>query len=137
MPHFLKTRTPGNSLHHQNAFLSSSTQRPMMAEYDRHMTLPVALPAKTRKRGNPNWGRPIPSAPALPTEFELLVKHLQLTAEMYNSSTKLHTWCERNRNRCYVPEWLLDEWHITVDPNISAVVTDRHFSRHSFHFWVS
>jgi hypothetical protein len=24
-------------------------------------------------------------------------------------------WCERNRNRVYIPEWLLKKWGITVD----------------------
>jgi hypothetical protein len=84
------------------------------------MAIPVALPATTRKRRNPNFGRPILPAPDLPTEFELRVRQLRLTAEMYTSSAELRTWCERNRNRCYVPEWLLEEWGITVDPNFSA-----------------
>jgi hypothetical protein len=95
------------------------------------MTTPVALPAKTRKRGNPNWGLPIPFAPALPTEFELRVRQLRLTGEMYTSSAELHRWCERNRNRRYVPEWLLQEWDITVDPNITADGNDRRLSRHA------
>jgi hypothetical protein len=43
------------------------------------MVIPVALSVVTRKRGNPNWGRPIPPAPALATEFELQVRQLQLT----------------------------------------------------------
>ena len=73
------------------------------------------LPAMTRKRGNPNWGRHIPPAPALPTEFELRVAQLQLTTEMYTSSAALQAWCEQNRNRRYIPEWLLEEWCITVD----------------------
>ncbi len=84
------------------------------------MAIPVASPAAIRKRGNPNLGHPIPLIPALPTEFEMRVRQLQLTAETYTSSTELHAWCDRNRNRCYVPEWLLEEWGITVDPNISA-----------------
>ena len=84
------------------------------------MAIPPALPATTRKRGNPNWGRPIPSAAALPTEFELRVRHLRLTRRMYTSSCELRAWCEQNRNRCYVPEWLLEEWGITVDPKFSA-----------------
>jgi hypothetical protein len=84
------------------------------------MAIPVALPATTRKRGNPNWGRPIPPAPDLPTEFEMRVRQLQLTPEMYASSVKLRTWCERNRNRLYIPEWLLKEWGITVDPGFSG-----------------
>jgi len=71
--------------------------------------------AHTRKRGNPNWGRPIPPLLALPTEFELRVRQLRLTARMYSSSRDLRAWCEQNRNRCYVPEWLLEEWSITVD----------------------
>jgi len=36
---------------------------------------------------------------------------------MYTSSAELHTWCEQNRNRLYIPEWLLEEWGITVDQN--------------------
>jgi hypothetical protein len=80
------------------------------------MAILVALPAPTRKRGNPNWGCPIPPAPALATEFELRVRQLQLTPGMYTSSVELRTWCKQNRNRCYVPEWLLEEWGITVDP---------------------
>jgi len=84
------------------------------------MAIPVALLATTRKHGNPNWGRPIPLIPALLTEFELRVRQLQLTARMYASSLELRAWCEQNRNRCYVPEWLLEEWGITVDPNFSA-----------------
>jgi hypothetical protein len=41
---------------------------------------------------------------------------------MYASSAELHTWCQRNRNRYYVPEWLLEMWDIIVDPNITADV---------------
>jgi hypothetical protein len=58
--------------------------------------------------------------PARATEFEMRVRQLQLTAAMYTSSAELRTWCERNRNRCYVPEWLLEEWGITVDPTFTA-----------------
>jgi hypothetical protein len=47
-------------------------------------------------------------------------RQLQLTPEMYASSVKLRTWCERNRNRLYIPEWLLKEWGITVDPGFSG-----------------
>jgi hypothetical protein len=83
------------------------------------MTIPAALHA-IRKRGNPNWGKPIPPSLALATEFELRVKQLQLTAEMYISSAALHMWCEQNRNRYYVPEWLLEEWDITVELNFGA-----------------
>ncbi len=83
------------------------------------MPVPVALPAQARKRGNPNWGRPILPAPALATEFELQVRQLQLTPEMYTSSAELLNWCRQNRNRVYIPEWLLKAWRLTVDPTFS------------------
>ena len=76
-----------------------------------------------RRRGNPNWGQsqPIPSGPALPTQFELQVKRLGLRREMYLYSEELRAWCEENRNRCYIPEWLLAAWDIQVDPNLDRV----------------
>ena len=85
------------------------------------MAIPVAVPAVKRKRGNPNWGRPIQLVPALPTEFELRASQLHLTAGTYTSSRELRAWCEQNRNRCYVPEWLLKEWGMTVDLYFDAV----------------
>ena len=63
----------------------------------------------------------MPPAPALATEFELRVRHLQLTPEMYASSAELRTWCQQNRNRIYIPEWLLNEWDITVDLGFGSV----------------
>jgi len=92
------------------------------------MAIPGALPATTRKRGNPNWERPISPLLALPTEFEMRVRQLQLTAEMYTSSAELRIWCEQNRNRLYVPEWLLKEWSITVDAALSGVTQPRNNS---------
>ncbi len=74
----------------------------------------------TRKRGNPNWGRLIPLAPALATAFETQVRQLRLTPDTYLLSDELRGWCERNRNRFYIPEWLLDMWDIPVDPNLSS-----------------
>ena len=73
--------------------------------------------AQTRQ---PQLGRLIPLAPAHATEFERRVRQLQLTPEMYVLSRELRDWCWQNRNRCYVPEWLLGEWRITVDPNFSG-----------------
>ncbi len=61
----------------------------------------------------------MPLAPALATEFELQVRHLQLTPEMYISSIELREWCKENRNRIYIPEWLLEEWSLAVDPYFS------------------
>lgn len=83
------------------------------------MSRPVIVPVIRRRRGNPNWGRPMPPAPILATEFEQQVGKLQLTVENYVFSAELRHWCERNRNRCYIPEWLLKAWNIPVDPNFS------------------
>ena len=68
-----------------------------------------------RPRGNPNWGRPALPTPAMATEFEIMVRHLHLIPETYVSSVELKRWCMRNRNRFYVPEWLLKEWGIAVE----------------------
>jgi hypothetical protein len=84
------------------------------------MTTPDSLLVTTRKRGNPNWGRSGPFPPATATEFEMQVRQLQLTPEIYVFSPRLRSWCERNRNRFYIPEWLLDAWDIGVDPYFSG-----------------
>jgi len=83
------------------------------------MLRPATIRAEVRRRGNPYWGKPLPLGPGVPTEFELQVKTLRLTPETYIFSAELHRWCWRNRNRHYIPEWLLEESHITVDPNIT------------------
>jgi hypothetical protein len=73
-----------------------------------------------RRRGNPNWGRSALPIPAGPTEFDMQVKKLGLTMQTYADSAQLRSWCENNKNRFYVPEWLLDSLGIVVDPNFSA-----------------
>ena len=73
------------------------------------MPIPAALPAVRHERGNLHWASglpPVPS-PAVPAEFEIHVRELELTPEMYAGSRELKNWCERNRNRVYIPEWLL------------------------------
>jgi hypothetical protein len=83
----------------------------------------LSFPHKRRRRGNPNFRKPLllfPPAPALATEFELQVRHLNLTPEMYGESRELRAWCMRNRNRVYVPESLLQEWGLTVDAIFGA-----------------
>jgi len=62
----------------------------------------------------------MPHIPALPTEFEIQARRLQLTPEEYLHSAELRRWCEHNRNRCYIPEWLLEDWGITVEPDLTA-----------------
>jgi len=53
--------------------------------------------------------------PRIDTQFELKVRQLGLTRQAYTASAKLKIWCEHNKNRRYIPEWLLAEWEITVD----------------------
>jgi hypothetical protein len=79
---------------------------------------PLVIP---RKRGNPNWGQPFRAGPLLATEFEVRTSELHLTPETYVFSAELRSWCEQNRNRCYIPEWLLAEWGITVNSDFSGV----------------
>jgi hypothetical protein len=73
----------------------------------------------TRKRGNPNWsqGYPVSIGPALPTAFELQVRQLRLLPENYVFSNELRRCCQQNRNRSYIPEWLLDTWEFQHKPS--------------------
>ena len=52
---------------------------------------------------------------AVATEFEIAARHLHLTPDNYVSSIQLRRWCERYKNRYYIPEWLLKEWGILVE----------------------
>jgi hypothetical protein len=85
------------------------------------MTRPFILPSTKRGRGNPNWGTPLTAFPVLLTQFEMQVERLGLSKAQYVASPELKLWCERNRNRVYVPEWLLNAWGIEVDPIFSGV----------------
>ena len=78
---------------------------------------PFVLP---RKRGNPNWGKPIDPLPDVPTAFEEQVEKLGLNDQTCATSEELRQWCQRNKDRCYIPESLLKWWGISVDPNLSG-----------------
>ena len=85
------------------------------------MTGPIGPKGTKRLRGNPNWGKLPRSLPALLTEFEIEVERLGLTQMQYVASAQLRHWCEHNLNRYYVPEWLLEEWGMTVEWIFSGV----------------
>jgi len=85
------------------------------------MSRPIILLGTKRRRGNPNWGKPQQCPPALPTEFDMQVKRLGLAKAEYVGSFELRRWCERNRNRVYIPEWLLEAWHMQVEAIFSHV----------------
>ena len=69
-----------------------------------------------RKRGNPNWGQAGSAlVPHVVTEFEVLVRQLGLRKYDYAASPQLRDWCLHNKDRRYVPEWLLYAWKMTVE----------------------
>jgi hypothetical protein len=68
-----------------------------------------------RKHGGWTSGGPIEVPRAQPTAFEQLTEQLKLTERTYTNSEHLQAWCKLNKNRCYIPEWLLRSWDITVD----------------------
>jgi hypothetical protein len=76
--------------------------------------------AQLPERGNPNWGQPIVQClPAAPSEFEVVAERLKLSPKQYIGSLDLRAWCVKNRNRCYIPEWLLEAWQIEIDSNMA------------------
>jgi hypothetical protein len=74
------------------------------------------------KRGNPNWGKAGPAlVPRIVTEFEIQVRQLKLQKHDYVASPQLLDWCLQNKDRRYIPEWLLEAWNIEVDVHYSTV----------------
>ena len=48
------------------------------------------------------------------------VRLLHLTPAEYVASGRLRSWCDKNKNQYYIPEWLLAEWGIRVDADLSG-----------------
>jgi hypothetical protein len=75
-------------------------------------------PAKmAKRRGNPNWGKPEPIGPVVPTvtSFEQVVKEFKLTPDQYIRSTRLREWARHNKNSKYIPEALLEAWGFEIE----------------------
>ena len=83
--------------------------------------IPIIVPGTKRKRGNPHWGQPLVQGRVLSTEFEMQVKRMGLTQAQFCASVELKRWCALNRNRVYIPEWLLDAWRMSVNVTPSNV----------------
>jgi hypothetical protein len=83
--------------------LSSRTQNPM-----------------AKRRGNPNWGKPEPIGPVVPTvtSFEQIVKEFKLPPDQYIRSTRLREWARRNKNSKYIPEALLEAWGFEIESTL-------------------
>ena len=65
----------------------------------------------------------------LPTAFEMQVRRLGLDERTCESSTALRLWCEKHKDRYYVPEWLLTKWKIKVELGFAPDPHQSH-SRH-------
>jgi hypothetical protein len=71
---------------------------------------------------NSAWasGFSVPRVPAGgATAFEECVRRLRLQEHEYAHSVELRTWCRENKDRCYIPEWLLKIWGMFVEPGMS------------------
>jgi hypothetical protein len=73
-----------------------------------------------RRHEGSNWGSgsPVLVPPAMPTAFETRATELSLTADTYFESLELRRWCQDNRNKSYIPEWLLKAWGISVNSDM-------------------
>jgi hypothetical protein len=87
-----------------------------------------------RRRGNkPNWGKPVPFGPVVPTvtSFDEAVKELKLQPDQYLRSTRLREWARRNKDSKFIPESLLQAWEFETTqrlPNRILILT-RKFRR--------
>jgi hypothetical protein len=72
------------------------------------------------RRESSGWssGRAVGVPPSARTAFEVRVSELSLTVPTYSESPELRRWCEVNRNKCYIPEWLLKKWDIAVNSDM-------------------
>jgi len=50
--------------------------------------------------------------------YDHRLRNLVQRTDAYVSSDQLRRWCEHNRDRCYIPDWLLKRWGMPVDPNV-------------------
>jgi len=73
-----------------------------------------------KRRGNPNWGKPEPIGPVIPTvtEFEQVVHEYKLSPDQYLRSTRLREWARRNKNSKYIPEPLLEAWGFEIESTL-------------------
>jgi len=77
-----------------------------------------------KRRGNPNWGKPEPIGPVVPTvtSFEQVVKEFKLTPDQYIRSTRLREWARRNKNSKYIPEALLEAWGFEIESTLKILI---------------
>src|SRR5215472_13106195 len=80
-----------------------------------------------KRRGNPNWGKPEPIGPVVPTitEFEQVVKEFKLAPDQYIRSTRLREWARKNKNSKYIPEPLLEAWGFEIESTLCATFSPK------------
>lgn len=71
-----------------------------------------------RRHGHWASGWPAAVLPEKATAFETRALELKLTAPAYVRSRELRQWCKENRNKSYVPEWLLKAWGMSVNADL-------------------
>jgi hypothetical protein len=78
------------------------------------------IKSMAKRRGNPNWGKPEPIGPVVPTvtSFEQIVKEFKLSPDQYIRSTRLREWARRNKNSKYIPEALLEAWGFEIESTL-------------------
>jgi hypothetical protein len=55
---------------------------------------------------------------AMATAFEHELRRLGLNERNWVASKELRQWCERNKDQCYIPEWLLKRWGMFVNADL-------------------
>jgi len=61
------------------------------------------------------------------TAFERQARKLGLNERTCVASKVLRLWCEENKDRYYIPEWLLARWGMTVTPSLAPEQPFRSF----------
>ncbi len=72
------------------------------------------------RRGNPNWaeGKGAKPVPNEPSRWELLVARLGVPEAKWSASPELRRFAEQNCRSRFVPEKLLETWHLEVSDEI-------------------
>jgi len=103
-------------------FLWASRIPPVQRLRIETITIPLLkdIKAMAKRRGNPNWGKPEPIGPVVPTvtSFEQIVKEFKISPEQYIRSTRLREWARRNKNSKYIPEALLEAWGFEIESTL-------------------
>ena len=82
----------------------------------------------TKKRGNPNWGKPLgPVTPTI-TEFERVVHKFKLQPGQLVRSTRLREWANRNKSSKYIPEPLLEAWGFEIEQELDKLASGNVYS---------